>query len=142
VVASTPGERLPGCSTRIQHRIELRCLQPVEEIRQRPSSNGTARTAQEKYFALQYRTKRLQHLHGAATMGQPSIIRFLVEKGARLDARNKLGWTPLMVTQGMLIAANARFYPLTEALIKQLMVERGMDPAKKQPAPRRQVALM
>jgi ankyrin repeat protein len=69
-------------------------------------------------------------LHGAATMGQPSIIRFLVEKGARLDARNTLGWTPLMVTQGMLIAANARFYPLTETLIKQLMVERGLDPAK------------
>ena len=69
-------------------------------------------------------------LHGAATMGQPSIIRFLVEKGARLDARNTLGWTPLMVTQGILIAANARFYPLTEALITQLMMERGMDPAK------------
>src|SRR5437762_2675104 len=61
---------------------------------------------------------------------QKWIIRFLVEKGARLDARNTLGWTPLMVTQGMLIAANARFYPLTEALIKQLMMERGMDPAK------------
>jgi uncharacterized protein len=69
-------------------------------------------------------------LHGAAVMGQPSIIRFLVEKGAKLDARNVAGWTPLMVTQGMLIAANARFYPLTEALLKQLMTERGMDPAK------------
>jgi hypothetical protein len=63
-------------------------------------------------------------------MGQPSIIRFLVEKGAKLDARNVAGWTPLMVTQGMLIAANARFYPLTEALLKLMMTERGMDPAK------------
>ena len=35
-----------------------------------------------------------------------------------------------MVTQGMLIAANARFYPLTETLLKELMIERGMDPAK------------
>jgi ankyrin repeat protein len=69
-------------------------------------------------------------LHGAAVMGQPSIIRFLVEKGAKLDTRNVAGWTPLMVTQGMLIAANARFYPLTEALLKELMIERGMDPAK------------
>lgn len=69
-------------------------------------------------------------LHGAAVMGQPSIIRFLVEKGARLDARNTAGWTPLMVTQGMLIAANARFFPLAEALIKELMVARGMDPAR------------
>ena len=69
-------------------------------------------------------------LHGAATMGQESIVRFLVEKGARLDARNTIGWTPLMVTQGMLIAANARFYPKSEALLKQLMIERGMDPER------------
>ena len=35
-----------------------------------------------------------------------------------------------MITQGMLNAANARFYPEAEALLKQLMVERGMDPAR------------
>jgi ankyrin repeat protein len=68
-------------------------------------------------------------LHGAAIMDQLSIIQFLVEKGARLDARNRLGWTPLMVTQGMLIAANGRWKPRAEALIRQLMIERGLDPA-------------
>ena len=67
-------------------------------------------------------------LHGAAIMDQLSIIQFLVEKGARLDARNKLGWTPLMVTQGMLIAANGRWKPRAEALIRHLMIERGLDP--------------
>ena len=69
-------------------------------------------------------------LHGAVSTYQLSIIRFLVEKGAKLDARNQLGWTPLMMTQGMLNAANARFYPEAEALLKELMVARGMDPAK------------
>jgi len=39
-------------------------------------------------------------LHGAATGNQKSIIQYLVEGGARLDARNKLGWTPLMVAEG------------------------------------------
>src|SRR2546426_4760712 len=68
-------------------------------------------------------------LHGAAIMDQLSIIQFLVEKGARLDARNRLGWTPLMVTQGMLIAANGRWKPRAEALIRQFMIERGLDPA-------------
>ena len=68
-------------------------------------------------------------LHGAAIMDQLSIIQFLVDKGARLDARNRLGWTPLMVTQGMLIAANGRWKPRAEALIRQLMIERGLDPA-------------
>jgi hypothetical protein len=68
-------------------------------------------------------------LHGAAIMDQLSIIQFLVDKGARLSARNRLGWTPLMVTQGMLIAANGRWKPRAEALIRQLMIERGLDPA-------------
>jgi ankyrin repeat protein len=68
-------------------------------------------------------------LHGAAILGHESIVRFLVEKGARLDVRNKAGWTPLMVTQGMLLSANARFFPKTEALLKTLMIERGLDPA-------------
>ena len=67
-------------------------------------------------------------LHGAAVMDQLSIIQFLVDKGARLDVRNRLGWTPLMATQGMLIAANGRWKPRAEALIRQLMIERGLDP--------------
>ena len=68
-------------------------------------------------------------LHGAAIMDQLSIIQFLVEKGAKLDARNRLGWTPLMVSQGMLVAANGRWKPRAEALLRQLMIERGLDPA-------------
>ena len=40
-----------------------------------------------------------------------------------------------MVTQGMLVAANARFYPKAEALLKQLMIERGMEYRKVQPPP-------
>jgi hypothetical protein len=53
-----------------------------------------------------------------------------VEKGAKLDARNQLGWTPLMITQGMVIGASARFLPVSEALLKELMIECGMDPAQ------------
>jgi hypothetical protein len=30
----------------------------------------------------------------------------------------------------MMNAANARFYPEAEALLKQLMIERGMDPSQ------------
>jgi uncharacterized protein len=67
-------------------------------------------------------------LHGAAIMDQLSIIQFLVDRGAKLDAKNKLGWTPLMVTQGMLIAANGRWKPRAEDLIRKLMIERGLDP--------------
>ena len=69
-------------------------------------------------------------LHGAALAGeQPSIIRFLVEKGARLDARNKIGWTPLMITEGCVCGASVKYDPGAAALFRQLMVERGMDPS-------------
>jgi hypothetical protein len=33
-------------------------------------------------------------LHGAAHRGSNEIVKFLVEKGAKMDVPNKLGWTP------------------------------------------------
>ena len=33
-------------------------------------------------------------LHGAAHRGANEIVQFLVEKGAKLDVVNTLGWTP------------------------------------------------
>jgi ankyrin repeat protein len=68
-------------------------------------------------------------LHGAALLEQPSIIKFLVERGARLDARNKIGWTPLMVAEGLLVAATQKDMPISEAAIRELMTAKGMDPA-------------
>lgn len=67
-------------------------------------------------------------LHGAATSNQQSIIRYLVENGAKLDARNKLGWTPLMVAEGGQFGATVKEFPDAAALIRKLMSERGMDP--------------
>jgi ankyrin repeat protein len=67
-------------------------------------------------------------LHGAATSNQQSIIRYLVENGAKLDARNKLGWTPLMVAEGGQFGATVKEFPDAAALIRTLMRERGMDP--------------
>jgi len=67
-------------------------------------------------------------LHGAImASGQHSIIQFLVEKGAKIDARNKLGWTPLMIAEGILLT-NERRYPETAELLRRLMRERNLDP--------------
>jgi ankyrin repeat protein len=68
-------------------------------------------------------------LHGAAMTNQPSIIRFLVEKGAKLEVRNKLGWTPLMLAEGVFAGAIAKRSPNSEATLRELMTERHMDPA-------------
>jgi ankyrin repeat protein len=45
-------------------------------------------------------------LHGAAHRGANEIVKFLVEKGARLDVPNALGWTPWIIADGV-------FYPNT-----------------------------
>jgi ankyrin repeat protein len=45
-------------------------------------------------------------LHGAAHRGANEIVRFLVERGARLDVVNKIGWTPYLIADGV-------FYPNT-----------------------------
>ena len=59
-------------------------------------------------------------LHGAALRGADSIVRYLVEKGARIDARNKLGWTPLTVANGVFVANTEKRWPSTVALLQDL----------------------
>ena len=59
-------------------------------------------------------------LHGAAIRGADSIITFLVEHGARVDARNKLGWTPLTTAQGVFVANTEKAWPTTIALLQAL----------------------
>ncbi|MBM3779742.1 MAG: hypothetical protein FJW23_16130, partial [Acidimicrobiia bacterium] len=66
-------------------------------------------------------------LHGAVLRESLDVIRFLVDKGARLDAQNQLGWTPLSVATGIYTGGTFRVYPETIALLRQLMHERRLD---------------
>lgn len=43
-------------------------------------------------------------LHGAVICNQPSIVKYLIEQGADVNAKNRLGWTPLMIAGGLYIA--------------------------------------
>ena len=65
-------------------------------------------------------------LHGAALTGQNAVVKFLVEKGAKLDAKNRLEWTPLMVGEGVFVANTQKIWPSTVELLKQLMAEHGL----------------
>jgi ankyrin repeat protein len=63
-------------------------------------------------------------LHGAAHRGADDIVRFLVEKGAKLDVVNVLGWTPWIIADGI-------FYPNTynrRLSTAALLLELGADP--------------
>ncbi len=57
-------------------------------------------------------------LHGAVVSGQPSIVKFLLERGARADAKTKTGWTPLMLAEGVFYANAKKEYPAAAALLR------------------------
>ena len=65
-------------------------------------------------------------LHGAALRGVNTVVKYLVEKGARLDARTRLGWTPLMVADHVFASNVERSWPETAAYLRDLMKERGL----------------
>jgi ankyrin repeat protein len=63
----------------------------------------------------------VQAIHGAANRGADDIIRFLVEKGARLDGADKQGRTPLTWAKGVFLATHPpEAKPKTIALLTQL----------------------
>jgi ankyrin repeat protein len=63
-------------------------------------------------------------LHGAAHRGADAMVRFLVEKGAKLNVPNRLGWTPWIIADGV-------FYPNTynrHIETAELLLKLGADP--------------
>ncbi len=65
-------------------------------------------------------------LHGAVVSGQTGIVQYLVDHGARLDAKTKTGWTPLMLAGGVFFANAKKDYPAEAAILKKAMIERGL----------------
>jgi|SRR5882672_5701217 len=66
-------------------------------------------------------------LHGAILANQPSIVQYLVDHGANVDARTDLGWTPLMMTRGVFLANTGREFPAAEAILVKAIAERRGD---------------
>jgi len=60
-------------------------------------------------------------LHGAVICNQPSIVEYLIQKGAQVDAKNRLGWTPLMVAGGIYIANNRKDFPIAAGILRKAM---------------------
>jgi ankyrin repeat protein len=63
-------------------------------------------------------------LHGAVHRGANDAVRFLVEKGAKMDVPNKIGWTPYLIADGV-------FYPNTynrHLDTAELLLKLGADP--------------
>jgi ankyrin repeat protein len=63
-------------------------------------------------------------MHGAAYKHAPSVVRYLAEKGARMDvwnAPNKRGWTPLRIADGVQRGMNIVSSPVTATTIREVM---------------------
>ena len=59
-------------------------------------------------------------LHGAAMMGSNLIVEYLLAQGVDINAENALGWTPLMVAEGVFVANTEKAWPDTVALLNEL----------------------
>jgi ankyrin repeat protein len=63
-------------------------------------------------------------MHGAALKHVPSVVRYLAERGARVDVWNrpdKRGWTPLKIAEGVQRGMNIISSPVTAAAIREVM---------------------
>jgi ankyrin repeat protein len=58
-------------------------------------------------------------LHAAVVSNQPRIVKYLIERGARVDAKTKLGWTPLMMAEGIFFANAKKEFPAAAAILRQ-----------------------
>ena len=65
-------------------------------------------------------------LHGAAFRGANEIVKLLVDRGARLDVKNRKGFTPLQAADADFIGTILQHQPETAALLRRMMQERGL----------------
>ncbi len=65
-------------------------------------------------------------LFGAVISNQPSILQFMIDHGAILDARNRLGWTPLMMTKGIFMANSKKEFPVEAQMLEKAMLQKAM----------------
>jgi ankyrin repeat protein len=65
-------------------------------------------------------------LIGAVVSGQPSIVQFLVDRGARVDATTVLGWTPLQVAEGVFFANAKKEFPAAAAILRKAISAQGL----------------
>ena len=58
-------------------------------------------------------------LHAAVVSGQPGVVKYLIERGADVNAKTKLGWTPLDMAGGIFFANARKDYPAAAEILKQ-----------------------
>jgi hypothetical protein len=70
-------------------------------------------------------------LHAAIVSGQAGIVQYLVDHGAKVDAKTQSGWTPLMLAGGVFFANAKKEYPAAAAILRRAMTEQGLVASEK-----------
>jgi ankyrin repeat protein len=65
-------------------------------------------------------------LHGAAFRGVNEVVQYLADRGAKLDARDSRGWTPLAIANGLTYTDFFKQQVHTAKLLRELMAARGL----------------
>jgi ankyrin repeat protein len=65
-------------------------------------------------------------LHGAAYRGVDGVVQYLADKGAKLDAKDSRGWTPLAIANGLTYTDFFKQQPHTADLLTRLMKAQGL----------------
>jgi len=79
-------------------------------------------------------------LHAAVVSGQPSIVQYLVDHGAKLDVKTKSGWTSLMLTTGVFFANAKKDFPEAAAILKKALSNKAAAEQQHRPAIDGQIA--
>jgi len=69
-------------------------------------------------------------MHGTAYKELPSVAKLLIEHGAKVEVwnhKNKNGWTPLRIAEGVHRTGNLRSSPLTAAVLREAMTKAGVS---------------
>jgi uncharacterized protein len=69
-------------------------------------------------------------LIGAVVSGQPSIVQWLVDHGARVGDKTKLGWTALLVAEGVFFANAKKEFPEAAAILRKAMAAQGLTASR------------
>jgi ankyrin repeat protein len=66
-------------------------------------------------------------MHGAAFRGVNQVVEYLLTQGAKIDARDKRGWTPFTIASGIAYGDVYKQQPQTAELLKKLLTDRGLS---------------
>jgi ankyrin repeat protein len=69
-------------------------------------------------------------MHGPAWRGSNETVEILARAGSPLDVKNKYGWSPLTVANGVYYNARIMMNKHTAKLLTDLMRARGLDPGE------------